>query len=188
MAPTGPSESGSIRIRRAEPDDLRSMARVHVETWKSAYRGLIPNNRLDTLTVESDIAGGFGSYLKQPPPGLAEFVAVTTGGEVIGFAMGGPAREPEPGYTGELGSIYVLSSHQRQGVGSALVGEIARHLLGTGHTTMMVWVMEPSPYRRFYEHLGGALHRRALHPSRIAGGPVSTVSYVWGDIRQLSGL
>jgi GNAT superfamily N-acetyltransferase len=164
------------------------MARVHVETWKTTYRGLVPDNRLDALTVDSDIAGGFGSHLQHPPPGEAQFVALMPPGEVVGFAMGGPAREPEPDYTGELGAIYVLRSHQRRGVGSALVGEVARHLVRTGHTGMMVWVMEQSPYRRFYEHLGGTVHRRVEHPSRIAGGPVPTVSYVWVDIGPLARL
>jgi len=188
MASLPPDPPASVHVRRARPDDLQGMARVHVETWKTAYRGMVPDDRLDSLTVDSDIAGGFGSHLRQPPPGNAQFVAETAEGEVVGFAGGGPAREPEPGYTGELHSIYVLSAYQRRGVGSALAGEVVRHLLNTGHASMIVWVMEPSPYRRFYERLGGTLYRRVVQPSRIAGQPVPVVSYVWADLRPLARL
>jgi len=188
MASLPPSQPAIVHVRRARLDDLRGMARVHVETWKTTYRGMVPGDRLDSLTVESDIAGGFGSHLRQSPPGDAQFVAETAEGEVVGFAGGGPARAPEPGYTGELHSIYVLSSHQRRGIGSSLVGDVVRHLVQTGRASMIVWVMEQSPYRRFYERLGGTLHRRMDQPSRIAGRPVPVVSYVWADIRPLARL
>lgn len=166
------------------------MARVHVETWKATYRGMVLDARLDRLTVDSDIAGGFGSYLAHPPPGVAQFVAVTPEEDVVGFAMGCPNREPALAleYSGELGSIYVLPSYQGRGVGSALVGEVVRHLLHTGHTSMIVWVLEQNPYRRFYERLGGTVGRTRLRESRTAGGPVPEVSYVWNDLRPLAQL
>jgi len=164
------------------------MARVHVATWKSTYRGMVPDDRLDQLTVEGDIAGGFGRWLKDPPPGVAQFVAVSSQRGVVGFAMGCPAREPHPDYTGELGSIYVLGSEQGHGIGTTLVGEVARHLAATGHRSMLVWVLEQNPYRRFYEKLGGTSVSQRLGRSRIAGGPVSEVSYGWKDLRALTTL
>jgi len=162
------------------------MARVHVETWKSTYRGMVPDERLDQLTVENDIAGGFGRSLLDPPPGVAQFVAESTADGIVGFAMGCPVRQPEPGFTGELGSIYVLRSYQGGGVGTALVREVARHLLRTGHSTMVVWVLKENPYRRFYERLGGVLGRSRMDPSRIAGMPVAEVSYGWTDLHRLA--
>lgn len=175
-----------VVIREATAEDLYGMARVHVETWKSAYRGIVPDERLERLSVESDIAGGFGSRLGTPRPGAAQFVAVTPAHEVVGFAVAGPNREPDPDFTGELGALYVLPSRQRQGTGTALVRECTRFLLGNGTTSMIVWVLEQNPYRRFYERLGGALVRRRVASSRIAGGPLPEVSYGWKDIRTLA--
>ena len=126
------------RVRPAVPDDLVGMARVHVATWKSTYRGMVPDGPLDALTVESDIASGFGRWLKAPLPETAHFVAVTAGGEVVGYAVGGPPREPEADFTGELGAIYVRQDHQRHGVGSALVGAVAGHLVRLDRTSMIV--------------------------------------------------
>jgi len=177
-----------VTVRPAGPGDLTGMARVHVETWKTTYRGMVPDDRLDQLTVESDIAGGFGSWLKQPPPGVGQFVALSSRDGIVGFAMGCPTREPSADFTGELGSIYVLKAHQGHGVGSKLVGEVARHLLRTGHTTMLVWVLAQNPYRRFYERLGGVPYGAREGSSRIAGGPVSEVSYGWTNLEPLARL
>jgi len=175
-------------IRLAGVGDLSGMARVHVETWKTTYRGIVSDERLDRLTVENDIAGGFGSWLKEPPPGVAQFVAVEARGEVVGFALGCPPREAGSGFTGELGAIYILKAHQGRGVGTALVGEVARHLLRLGRTSMIVWVLEQNPYRRFYERLGGVIVRKRTGESRIAGAPLPEISYGWSDIRGLSEL
>jgi GNAT superfamily N-acetyltransferase len=162
------------------------MARVHVETWKTTYRGMVPDDRLDGLTVEADIAGGFGSWLQEPPPGVAEFVAATPAGEIVAFALGCPNRESDPDFTGELGAIYVLKAHQGHGIGTALVGEVARFLASTENTSMIAWVLEQNPYRRFYERLGGTFVRKRMHSSRIAAGPVPEVSYGWEDLRRLT--
>lgn len=180
-----PTLLGPVAVRRAAPDDLQGMARVHVETWKTTYRGIVPDNRLDRLSVEADIAAGFGSWLREPPSGVAQFVALTSTEEVVGFALACPNREPDPDFTGELGAIYVLRSHQGHGVGTALVREAVRFLVSTGKTSMIVWVLEENPYRRFYERLGGIPVRKRLRQSRVAGAPVPEVSYGWKDIRAL---
>jgi len=185
---TAPQAPRAYRVRRATPDDLVGMARVHVATWKSTYRGMVPDDRLDAMSVENDIAGGFGSWLKKPPEGVAQFVALSGSGEVVGFAMACPTREPDPEFSGELGAIYVLKEHQGSGVGRMLLGEAVRHLLNIGKTNMIVWVLEQNPYRRFYEHLGGTLVRQRTAPSRIAGGPIPEVSYGWRDLRALARL
>jgi GNAT superfamily N-acetyltransferase len=181
------SADGPVSVRRAVPDDLLGMARVHVETWKSTYRGMVPDERLDALTVEGDIAGGFGRWLSEPPTGTQTFVAVKPKEQVVGFALATPNRESIDGYSGELGAIYVSKGHQRHGAGTQLVRSAANHLLDHGMPSMIVWVFEANPYRAFYERLGGAFVRHRVGTSRLGGPNVPEVSYGWKDIRSLAG-
>ena len=173
-----------MKVRRATADDLTGMARVHVDTWKTTYRGIVPNQYLDELTYESDIARGFGRWLSEPPTRWAHFVAEDAVDGIVGFATGGPARDADPDFRGELGAIYVLKSRQGSGVGRALVREVARHLVQSGMPSMLVWVLEANPYRRFYEKLGGTAVRRRV--ATVAGTPLPEVGYGWKDIRGLS--
>ncbi|HNI60392.1 MAG TPA: GNAT family N-acetyltransferase, partial [Pseudomonadota bacterium] len=37
---------GQGPVRPAGPDDAEAIARVHVETWRATYRGLVPDHYL----------------------------------------------------------------------------------------------------------------------------------------------
>jgi len=164
------------------------MARVHVDGWKTAYRGIVPDAVLEPLTVELDLAGGFGNSLRQHRAGAAEFVVTEESGEVVGYAFVAPNRDPDPRHAGELEAIYVLSSRRGRGAGRALVRAAAAHLLDRGLGSMVVWVLEANPYRRFYERLGGLpAGRRIGTPHRFGGGPLPEVAYGWPDVRGLAG-
>src|SRR5215471_6386244 len=42
----------SMLLRPAEPADALAVARVHVRSWQTAYRNLLPNDYLDQLRPE----------------------------------------------------------------------------------------------------------------------------------------
>src|SRR3954471_4189823 len=46
-----------LAIREATLGDASAIARIHVETWRSAYRGIIPAAHLDSLSVEQRTRG-----------------------------------------------------------------------------------------------------------------------------------
>ena len=41
-----------MTIRKATPEDARQIAEILVEDWKTAYRGIIDDDYLDSLNVE----------------------------------------------------------------------------------------------------------------------------------------
>jgi GNAT superfamily N-acetyltransferase len=185
MSARDETRRSAVKIRWATAADLSGMTRVHVDTWKTTYRGIVPDERLDRMTYESDVAAGFGRWITEPPAGQANFVAVTDQGEILGFAVCGPNREADLDFTGELGAIYILKAQQGRGIGTALVREVARHLLSIGRDSMIVWVLAQNPYRRFYERLGGVPVRERTE-SRLGGPPLPEVGYGWKDIRALA--
>ena len=42
----------AIRIRRARPEDARGIAAVHVESWRSAYAGILPDRVMVQMSVD----------------------------------------------------------------------------------------------------------------------------------------
>jgi GNAT superfamily N-acetyltransferase len=106
-------------------------------------------------------------------------------GLVVGFAAGGPERDGNPLFRGELYAIYLLHSAQREGWGRALVAAVSNNLLAHGIRDMLVWVLRDNrPARRFYERLGGRyLSSRILE---FEGISVPEVSYGWPDVRDLT--
>ena len=112
------------------------------------------------------------------------FVAETEGGNVVGFADGGPEPEGDRIYWGELYAIYLLQEHQNRGLGRHLVSAVAQRLLDDGFSSMLVWVLEDNRRAcRFYESLGGEwVGRKTV---AIGGADLEEVSYGWRDIADL---
>ena len=76
-------------IRHATPDDAQGIANVQVETWRSAYRGVIADDFLDAMS-EKERTSRWSEILQRPEH--ATFVAEVEGHGIVGFANGGPKR------------------------------------------------------------------------------------------------
>lgn len=137
-----------MEIRPATPADAEAIARVQVETWRSAYTGMIAGHVLDAMTVERT-AARWATYFGTP--GVAVWLAVD-GGEAAGFVCVGPPREDDVPAAGEVYAIYVRPAAQRRGLGAALLGT-AEDRLGDG--AGVLWVLTANaPARAFYEARG----------------------------------
>src|SRR6266542_4172074 len=70
------------RIRRATVEDAAAIARVRVDTWRSAYRGILPDELLDGLDpAESAVRWRRG--LETLNPDRVAYVA-DAGGAIVG--------------------------------------------------------------------------------------------------------
>ncbi len=167
-------------IRAAVPDDAPAIARVHVETWRAAYRGVVPDAHLAGLSV-TERAAGWHSFLGDATGRRFACVARDDADGLIGFAAGGPERSGDGRYRGELYALYVLPSEQRRGVGRGLVRAVANRLVAADTRSMLLWVLEANPRARaFYEALGGSVVRR--QPIEIGGATFIEVAYGWPDL------
>jgi ribosomal protein S18 acetylase RimI-like enzyme len=174
-------------IRAAQQDDIPGMARVHVETWRAAYAGILPADFLAGLSVQTAVENWRKAFAGLKTPDEAVFVAETETGEIAGIAMCGPLRDPDPVYQGEIYLLYVLPKHQNQGVGRRLFAACARHLAQRLNLqTMLVWVMAENPYRKFNESLGGKPAREKT--VEVGGKTITDVGYGWEAIDRLATL
>ena len=122
-----------ILIRVAVPEDAASIARVHVDSWRSTYPGIVPAEYLDGLSYRSRESHWKG-LLTTDRPEMSYFVAETQGGDIVGFANAGPEREGNRVYQGELYAIYILEEYQRMGLGRRLFSSVTRRLLSDDST------------------------------------------------------
>lgn len=130
---------GVLTVRAATIEDALAVETVRVETWRVAYRGLLPDVFLDDLVVDADrraaalADGTVGTWLalldEQP----------------VGMGAAGPSRDGLPGR--ELYALYVLPAHWGTGAGAAL-------LAACGDVTSL-WVLEGNERARaFYTRQG----------------------------------
>lgn len=170
-------------IRPAREEDLPAIARVHVDTWRITYAGLIPDDFLASLSYESREQMWRGT-ITDSEGRSSLFVAQDLAGHITGFASCGAERDGDSVYTGELYAIYVDQMAQGKGIGRSLVQSVARDLVQRGHTSLLIWVLANNPYRLFYEALGGV----AVKHKDITFGKatLAEVAYGWPDIQSLT--
>ena len=174
----------SFRIRPADSGDALGMASVRVNTWRVAYRGIVPDAFLDGLSAEGVADRWSKAFWQDRDPGVGLFVAENEAGEIIGIAICGPEQDRAPAHKGEIYVLYVLPAYQQRGIGRSLVAACARHLIGQlGAKTLIVWVIAENPYRRFYESLGGKLVREKT--MEIGGKPILEAGYGWDELDSL---
>jgi ribosomal protein S18 acetylase RimI-like enzyme len=173
-----------VRIRAAIPGDAQAIARVHVEAWRESYRGLIPDQVIEALSIHRNagmwaaiLAGGDSSIVH-----AVERLGVAADAvELVGFGSATDTRSPELGASGEITAIYLLESVKRRGIGRMLLKGLLGALAERGHRSAGLWVLADNHgTRRFYEALGG----RAGPPRLVTNGPTDMheIAYIWNDL------
>lgn len=154
-----------FEIRKATLEDTVGIARVHVNSWLETYQGIMPQSKLDALTItgstkiwESNIAND--NLL---------FVALVDK-EIVGFVVGGENRIYQECETNEankcdceMSCLYLLKKYQRYGIGKSLFETIVIELRELKYKQMAVWVAEKNKTKNFYIKMGATLiDRRKL--------------------------
>jgi GNAT superfamily N-acetyltransferase len=161
-------------IRTATILDAPAIARVHVSSWRTTYRDLLPAEFLESLSES-----GYSERWKRViADGSTRIYVAEEDGDVIGFASGGRERAGEAGYEGELYAIYVIEPAQQRGFGRELVRAAVGGLRELGLADMIIWVLRDNQGARlFYERLGGVYVR--AQPITIGPATLEEVSYGW---------
>jgi len=167
-----------MQIRQAKTEDAASIAKVHVDSWRTTYKGIVSEEYLASLSYQ-DRENFWRERLSASDNSC--FVLVAEDGEnIIGFAAGGPERSGDINFSGELSAIYLLENYQSKGIGSQLFKAVAMRLLQIGIKTMMVWVLAENPSKRFYESLGGKhIYEKVITIDEVE---LKEVAYGWKDI------
>lgn len=171
--------SFAMIIRKAALKDAAGIAKVHVESWQTTYKGIIPNTYLQQLNEHNR-----EKLWQRNIPEQIVYVAENNQRDIIGFSSGGMERSGKyPPYKGELYAVYILKEYQRRGIGQALLTPLVNELIARQLHAMVVIVLADNPSRFFYEKLGG--ERIDTLVTSIADKQLREVVYGWKDIHIL---
>ena len=159
-----------MEIRRMEPGEELAVSRVYALSWKAAYRGIVPQDYLDQLSLERWVPFLNGG-------GKTNFVAVEKG-RIVGVSKVSPAREEAQAGWGEIISLYLLPEYFGKGIGRALIGQDAAFLESQGFSKIYLWVLEENRRARdFYERNGFRPNGDSIR-QRIGGKDLTELRYI----------
>jgi ribosomal protein S18 acetylase RimI-like enzyme len=166
-------------IRPASAADLDAIATLHVSSWQSAYRGILPDAALDRLNADERVRD-WTRWLATP--GASTFIARERR-KLVGFArVLSSATEPDaPPCSGEISHLYVAPDSQSMGVGQALLARSLEELASRGLDRALLWVLEKNyRARAFYERAGFRLDGARRTDPELLGGDEPLVRYQLG--------
>ena len=134
-------------IRNATVEDAEVIAKIHVQTWHEAYRGIVPAEYLADLSEEKRTV----FWRQELSAGRSTTLVALSGREIVGWVSGGLSQDDGTEAGGEVYAIYVAPSFWRRGVGRELMKKIEETL----PDPVVLWVLaENQSACQFYERLG----------------------------------
>ena len=135
-----------IIIRKAEKEDVRQIAEICVEDWKTAYRGIIDSDFLNSLSVDKRYEIEINRY--------QYFTVAADADKILGYAWLQTTEEETADC--EIVALYVRYLYRKTGIGKLLLQHAVSYFREIGKKRMIVWCLkENDEARRFYEKTGG---------------------------------
>jgi len=142
-----------VTIRVATVPDAAGVARVHVESWNVAYRGIMPDDKIAKMDLPTRTQFWAERLAVREWP----VFVIEEGGAIVAFCHMIPSPDPDADakQTGQITSIHVLPHLRSRGHGRALLDHAFAEFRRRGFTEVTLWVLERNASaRRFYERRG----------------------------------
>ncbi|MEJ2250317.1 MAG: GNAT family N-acetyltransferase [Candidatus Lokiarchaeota archaeon] len=171
-----------MNIRKAVSADAPEIATVHIKSWQTTYKDIIPENYLSSLSKENK-KRSWEDRLSLKREKIFTYVACNDKGRIVGFSLGSLEQQMPIGmrfrehlYKGELRAIYILKHYQRKGIGTNLAFRMMKHLLEHNIQGMITWVLKDNSSSNFYKSLYG----KFIGDGLIEIGGVEYIKYAYG--------
>ena len=129
----------NIVIRNVKKEDLWDVSSIVVEGWKTAYRGIIDDEFLDSLSVEEKYNKRLTDYDKNG------FIVAEIDNKVVGFCRYTTenlfSKQCED-IDCELSALYVKPELKGNGIGTALFKYVVDKQIKNGNKSMIIWCLK----------------------------------------------
>lgn len=162
-----------MEIRKiTQTDDFDAVSRIYALSWKTAYKGIVPQQYLDKLSETNWSDKLSNNHL------LDSFVVIVDD-KYIGTSSFCPARDESMQGWGEIVSIYLLPDYYGKGCGKLLLDNVISELVKSEYSKIYLWVLEDNMRaRNFYEKYGFVPTSNRM-PINIGGEDLIEMMYTY---------
>lgn len=142
-----------MTIRRALVADAETVGRIHVESWKVAYRGIMP----DDVIARTDLAYRTALWKERIADQEWPVFLIEEQGKCVAFCQMVPTKDSDdnPQRVGHITSLHVLPELRGRGFGRVLMDHVLGEFRRRRFSEVTLWVLEQNrDARRFYETCG----------------------------------
>ena len=145
----------NIIIRNIEENDIPSVVDIQINGWKTAYRGIIDDNVLNSMNREERIEKRRKDYKENG------FIVAELDNQVVGFCRyidSNKFTQDISDVDCELLALYVKPDLKYNGIGTKLVQFVINEFKSKNKTKMILWCLKDNePSKKFYTKMGGEI-------------------------------
>lgn len=167
-------EEQKISFREGNAADISGIARVYLESWQEAFSRIAPQEFLDNMSVEKRKKRIEDRFAQNS---YKTFVAEDAEKNIVGFIDFGKPVLADVAHEIQIYSFYFLPEFQRKGFGGELFKLCLKKIADEGYSSVCLDSFEVSPYRKFYDKMGGRVVGEGKHD--LAGVEHKTIIYGW---------
>lgn len=167
-------------IREANSNDAEGIAKVHVQSWGTTYKGILPKDYLKNLSYEKRTELWESNIINKTNYIL---VVENNEGKIIGFSSAEKNESSTVKNIGNLTSIYLLEEYQGKGIGKELFKNLFRYFKEMKYEKVFVEVLEDNNTRYFYEYYGAILVQ--IEQIEMGKKKLNEFIYEWNDVEKV---
>jgi len=167
-----------MKIRTAKKEDAEAIANIHLLAWRSAYKDIMPDEYLRSLSI-TERTKYWLEALSERGPGIN--VVVEQRSSVAGFCVYGPARDKNLSNVnaGELVALNILPNAWGKGLGTELVKYVIESAINDDWSSLYLWVIKENlRARSLYELMGFENDGNEKIDSSLAGCELHELRYI----------
>lgn len=164
-----------IIVRKIKEEDIPSVVDIQINSWKTAYRGIVDDNYLDTMNRDEIIERRKKGYKQNC------FIVAELNKEVVGFCWYVDNNSFTPNEIDidcELIALYVRPDLKYKGIGTKLFQFVTDKFKNINKTKMVVWCLKNNePSKMFYTKMGGEIAKEKI--VEMGGKNYSEVGFIY---------
>ena len=162
-------------IKRGTIQDAKTISHIHASSWKSAYRGIIPQQYLDELQDDFWV-NAFQGWIEAD---TVTVLLIYDQESAAGCVAYGKSRDKKLPEWGEIVSLYLLPEYLGKGYGRKLLQAALDDLKIAGYNSVYLWVLENNEIaKKFYER-NGFTFNNDKYSFEIMKEPFEDIRYVF---------
>ncbi|WP_283130448.1 GNAT family N-acetyltransferase [Enterovibrio norvegicus] len=147
----------AVTLRTARQGDVDDIASIHVNSWKAAFTGRMPDNYIDSYTLQRRVA----EWHQLLTSNTETVVVAELDSRVVGFLSFKMSQTHENAF--ELSKLYLCPTSYGKGVGSLLMHYFEKEVISHHVHQITLYVLDNNDAAiRFYTKHGFAFAEGAV--------------------------
>ncbi len=145
----------NIIIRNIEEKDIPNVVDIQIDGWKSAYKGIVDDNILNSMNRNERIEKRRNDYKENG------FIVAELNNQVVGFCRyidSNKFTQDIPNIDCELLALYVKPKLKYNGIGTRLFQFVINDFKSKNKNKMILWCLKDNESsKKFYIKMGGKI-------------------------------